>query len=275
MSTEGEVAPEVAPEAVEQENPVVEQEVVEEQPDGEVQPEKKEEDPPPIPKGVQKRIDRAVREKYEAQARAKMLEERLAALEQRVAPQPQTPAPSSDKAPTIDQFDSFDDYVAAKAEYIASKKIEQALSEREQRQQQQYQQTQQEQLQADWNKRIVEATVEMPDFEDVIAASDVPMTPAMRDAIFESDVGPKLAYYLASNPDEAIKIANMSPIGAIRALGRIEERLALSPVKKITSAPPPVASVAGTASVTKNPDKMTPEEWLRWRNDQIKKRNAR
>lgn len=271
MSTEGEVTPEVA---VEQEvSEVVEQEVVETE--GEAQPEKKEEDPPPIPKGVQKRIDRAVREKYEAQARAKMLEERLSALEQRNSPQPQAAAPAGDKAPTLDQFESFDDYVAAKAEYIASRKIEQALSEREQRQQQQYQQTQQEQLQASWNKRIVEATAEMPDFEDVIATSDVPMTPAMRDAIVESDVGPKLAYYLANNPDEATKIANMSPIGAIRALGRIEERLASSPVKKITSAPPPVGSVAGSASVTKNPDKMSAEEWLRWRNDQIKKRNAR
>lgn len=269
MSTEGEVAP-----VVEQEAPVVEQEVVEETTDDEAAPEPKEE-PPPIPKGVQKRIDRAVREKYEAQARAKMLEERLSALEQRNSPPPQAAAPTGDKAPTLDQFESFDDYVAAKAEYIASRKIEQALSEREQRQQQQYQQTREQQLQSDWNKRIVEATAEMPDFEDVIATSDVPMTPAMRDAIVESDVGPKLAYYLANNPDEATKIANMSPIGAIRALGRIEERLASSPVKKITSAPPPVGSVAGSASVTKNPDKMSAEEWLRWRNDQIKKRSNR
>jgi hypothetical protein len=178
----------------------------------------------PIPKGVQKRIDRAVRQKYEAEARSKMLEERVAAMESRqYAPQQRQ---ADDSEPTIDKFDNFDQYVAAKAEYIAKKQIESTLSEREKRQSAEREATERTKTVDSWNKRIAAATAEMPDFEEVLASSDVPMTPPMQQAIMESDIGPKLAYYLANNPDEAEQIAGMSPIGAIRTLGRIEERLA-------------------------------------------------
>jgi hypothetical protein len=219
----------------------------------------------PIPKGVQKRIDRAVRQKYEAEARSKMLEERVAAMEARQsAPQQQRQADTGE--PTIDKFDNFDEYVAAKAEYIAGKKIEATLTEREQRQQAERETAERRKTADSWTKRIAAATVEMPDFEEVLASSDVPMTPPMQQAIMESDIGPKLAYYLANNPDEAEKIAGMSPIGAIRTLGRIEERLASAkPEVKTTNAPPPLKPIGSKAVVTKDPGKMSDAEYDKWR----------
>src|SRR5512133_1364989 len=188
---------------------------------------------PPIPKGVQKRIDRAVRQKYEAEARAKMLEERVAAMEARQAPQAQ----KDDSEPTLDKFDNFDQYVAAKAAYIAKKQIEQTMTEREKRQELERAQTERTKTVESWNRRIEKATAEMPDFDEVVSSSQVPMTEPMQQAIMESDVGPQLAYYLATHPDEALEIAGKSPIGAIRTLGRIEERLSKPAEKKPTSAP--------------------------------------
>lgn len=225
----------------------------------------------PIPKGVQKRIDRAVRQKYEAEARSKMLEERVAAMESRqYAPQQRQ---ADDSEPTIDKFDNFDQYVAAKAEYIAKKQIESTLSEREKRQSAEREATERTKTVDSWNKRIAAATAEMPDFEEVLASSDVPMTPPMQQAIMESDIGPKLAYYLANNPEEAEKIAGMSPIGAIRTLGRIEERLSNSkPAVKSTDAPPPIKASGSTATVTKDPHKMSDAEFAAWRKNQIKAR---
>jgi signal recognition particle GTPase len=234
--------------------------------DESAEPEVKEEKPeePPIPKGVQKRIDRAVRQKYEAEARAKMLEERIAAIESRqVAPSRQA---IDESEPTIDKFDNFDQYVAAKAEWIAERKINQTLTEREKRQAAEREATERAKTVDSWNKRIMQATAEMPDFEDVIASSDVPMTSAMQQAIMESDIGPKLAYYLANNQDEAVSIANMSPIGAIRALGRIEERLSSQkPAVKTTSAPPPIKPVGSRAAVKKDPNSMSDAEYAKWR----------
>ena len=225
----------------------------------------------PIPKGVQKRIDRAVRQKYEAEARAKMLEERVAAMESRqFAPQQRQ---FDDSEPTIDKFDNFDQYVAAKAEYIARKQIESTLTEREQRQAAVREAAERTKTVESWNKRIAAATAEMPDFEEVLTSSDVPMTPPMQQAIMESDIGPKLAYYLANNPEEAEKIARMSPIGAIRTLGRIEERLANSkPAVKTTDAPPPIKPIGASATVSKDPSKMTDAEFAAWRKAQIKAR---
>ena len=217
-----------------------------------------------IPKGVQKRIDRAVRQKYEAEARAKILEERVSAMEARQSQAPQQ-RQSTNGEPTIDKFDNFDEYVAAKAEYIAKKQIESTLTEREMRQRAEYETAERQKTVDSWNKRVASATADMPDFEEVLASSDVPMTLPMQQAIMESDIGPKLAYYLANNPDEAEQIAGMSPIGTIRALGRIEERLSAKPTKTPTSMPPPIKSLGTKAIVTKDPGKMSDAEYEKWR----------
>lgn len=221
----------------------------------------------PIPKGVQKRIDRAVRQKYEAEARAKMLEERLERLERAGQQQPQQ-RKNDDSAPTIDKFDNFDDYVAAKAEWIASRKINETLAEREKRQAEERAAAERQKTADSWSKRLAQATADedMPDFEDAIASSDVPMTQPMQQAIMESDIGPKLAYFLAKNPDEAEKIAAMSPIGSIRALGRIEERLENTKKQHVpTSAPEPIKPVSTRSVVSKDPGKMSDAEYAKWR----------
>lgn len=226
-----------------------------------VKPEVKPDDP--IPKGVQKRIDRAVREKYEAQTEARMLKERVAALE--AQSQPQRKVVDTDE-PRIDIFNNFDEYVAAKAEYIAGKKIESTLSERDKRQSAERETTERTKTVESWNKRVAAITAEMPDFEEVITSSDVPMTQPMEQAILESEIGPKLAYYLANNPEEAEKIAAMSPIGAIRTLGRIEERLATAkPEVKPTNAPAPIKPLGSRATVAKDPGKMSDAEYEKWR----------
>jgi hypothetical protein len=251
-----EVKPEEEPEKKEEAKP---EPKAEEQP----KPEEKKEDP--IPKGVQKRIDRAVREKYEAQAEAKMLKERLDRIEQNI--QERVAKPIDNSEPRIDNFDDFDKYVAAKAEWIASKKINETLNERERRSAEERAAAAHYQAVDGWNQRLEKATAELPDFKEVIESSDVPMSDFMRDAIVESDLGPKVAYWLANNPDEAKKIASMSPLATVKAIGRIEERLesqAKAP-KKPTAAPAPLKPVGGKASVQKDPGQMTDAEYAEWR----------
>lgn len=228
----------------------------------ETKPEPKED---PIPKGVQRRIDRAVRQKYEAEARAKMLEERINAIEARQQQAPQQREPG---APKLEDFDNFDDYIEAKAAYVADKKINETLTQREQRQQAERAQTARQQTVEGWQKRVASATKELPDFEEVVASSDVPMTPVMAEAIMSSDAGPKLAYYLATHEDEAEEIARMSPLAVVRALTRIEDKLANQPAQA-SKAPPPVSPVGVKAKAERNPDDLPTDEWLKWRNKQV------
>ncbi len=48
------------------------------------------------------------------------------------------------------------------------------------------------------------------------------------DAIMDSDTGAELADYLAQHPDEAERIARLSPVSALRALGKLEATLSLT-----------------------------------------------
>lgn len=269
MSIEGEIVQDLVvdqdePRGYNPTNPVTDLKSEEPADPPEAKPEEKPEEPP-IPKGVQKRIDRAVRQKYEAEARAKMLEERLAALETRIAP-PQQQKELDNSEPKIENFDSFDAFVAAKAEWIAERKIEQTLTEREKRQLAEREAAARKQTADSWTKRLHAATEEIPDFEEVLASSEVPMSQPMQQTIMESEIGPRIAYWLAQNPEEATKIYQMSPIRAIAAIGRIEERLESQPTeKKPTSAPAPIKPVGGKASIRKDPGQMSDAEYAKWR----------
>jgi hypothetical protein len=226
-----------------------------------------------LPKGVQRRIDRAVRAKYEAEARAQAAEEQLNYFRQRETGQREQPA-SHETEPTIDKFDNIEHYVAAKAQWIARQEVAQAF-QANQRQAQQFTEAQQHaQVREQWAARLQAATAEMPDFEDVVATADVPMSRAMEQAILESEIGPKMAYWLAQHPQEAVNISRLPPSKAFTQLGRIEERLLAGKTvtPKLTSAPPPVQPVSTRSSVSKNPDDMSTEQWMKWRRDQIAKR---
>ena len=73
------------------------------------------------------------------------------------------------------------------------------------------------------------------------------LKPHLVEAISGSDVEADVLYYLGSNPDEAARINRMSPVAAAKEVARIEARLAgaSAPVKKITTAPEPVRTLAG------------------------------
>lgn len=184
--------------------------------------------------------------------------------------EPQRQAPQGE--PKLDDFDNFDAYIAAKAEYIADRKINQTLTEREQRAAEERAQTARLRTVDSWNKRVSTAEAEMPDFRDVIAHADAPMTAPMQQAIMESDAGPKLAYYLATHPDEAADIAEMSPVATVRALTRIEDKLLAQPVARKSNVPPPTEPVGVKAKAERDPDKMPVKEWLKWRNAQVQNR---
>ena len=71
----------------------------------------------------------------------------------------------------------------------------------------------------------------------------------MADAIRTSEVGAAVAYHLASNPEEARRIAGLNPLAAIREIGRLEARFDTKssgpPPKQASDAPPPPPGVRG------------------------------
>lgn len=231
---------------------------------------KVDEDDAPIPKGVQKRIDRAIRRQYEAEAETKYLREQMARQEQ---PKP-IQQPAAETEPKLEDFQDYETYLKAAAKHEARQELRQQMQQHTQRVEQERAQAAQRQTAESWHRKVSIATAELPDFADVVGSSSVPMPDHVKAAVMQSEQGPKLAYYLASHPDEAEQIASQHPLAAIRSLMRIEDKLAAAPAaKKATDTPAPITPVGAKAKSEKSPPEMTPKEFAEWRKTFIKNRH--
>ena len=98
------------------------------------------------------------------------------------------------------------------------------------------------------------------DFDTVV---NTPVfTSSLRDAIFDSEQGPEIAYFLGKNPAEATRIGNLPLTNVFREIGRLEARLSAN--RRTTSnAPEPISPVrANTGSIDKDPEKMSIDEYM-------------
>lgn len=175
----------------------------------------------------QAKFQRQLQEEREARIR---LEEQLKAR----APAEQK---NSDNEPQLADYDDFQKYSRDLAKWVAKQEVQSTLSERQALESQYRANAAQQQTAAAWGKKVEAALKDIPDYVDVVSAADIPLSAAMKEAIMESDAGPKLAYHLATHPDEAARIATLTPIGAVRALTLIEAGFKAKPV---TSTPEPI-----------------------------------
>jgi hypothetical protein len=179
----------------------------------------------------------------ERQARVE-LEQRLAALEQQRQPQQQSYV---DQEPQPSQFADAFEYAKALAEFSTEK----ALAERDRQVAQAREQEAQQKIIQSWAQKVQDAKAELPDFDDLVAASDVVVNNAVRDAILESDVGPRILYHLAENNDLAKKIASLNPNAALREIGKLEAKFEVKTETKQTApvvrskAPAPIQPIRG------------------------------
>lgn len=198
---------------------------------------------------LEKRFSEITKQREEARLEAQRerqarldLEQRLAALEQNRQPQQ---AVEIDQEPQPSQFSDAFEYAKALAEYSTEK----ALAERDRQIAQAREQEAQQKIIQSWAQKVQAAKAEMPDFDDMVASSDVVVNNAVRDAILESDVGPKILYHLAENNDLARKIAGLSPNAALREIGKLEARFEAKPEQTApvvrSKAPAPIQPIRG------------------------------
>lgn len=183
------------------------------------------EEPKPAKTFTQEELDAAIGKRLAREQRK--WEREQARRQQETAP----PAP----APSLEQFESVDQY----AEALAVQKAKELLAKQE------AERARMETLEA-YHDREEEARSKYEDFEQVAYNPNLPITTVMAETIQASDVGPDLAYYLGTNPKEADRISRLSPYMQAKEIGKIEAKLSDNPpVKKTTSAPPPIAPISG------------------------------
>ena len=211
----------------------------EERSEPEIEEKEQEEKPKANPK-LERRFSEITKQREQARQEAQRereareaLEARLAALEKQSVPQ----APKADEEPQPSQFNDAFEYAKALAEYTADKRIDEMK-----RQEAEAKQAQERQKVIDqWANKVQKAKEVLPDFDDIVASSDVVVNDDIRDAILESDVGPQILYHLAENDDIAKKIAGLSPKQALREIGKLEARFE---AKETKPEPPVVRSKA-------------------------------
>ncbi len=191
------------------------------------------------------RLEREKREQLEA---------RLREYEAKVNPQAaQQPEVDLGEEPKPEQFSDMFEYAKALAEYTADKK----LAERDQEERNRKAAAEQEAKFKAWADRVNAAKSEFPDFDDMVQSSDVRVSDPVRDAIMESDHGPRILYHLAENTELAKKLAEMSAVSAVREIGKIEARFerdskASAPEAKAvvakSKAPAPISPLRGAVN---------------------------
>ncbi len=177
------------------------------------------ETPPPAPKTfTQEELDAAIGIRLAREQRKWEREHQTVAA----------PPPPVD-LPPAEQFESVEAY----AEALAQKKLEQREQAR-----------QQSEILESYHEREEEARGKYDDFDQVAYNPNLRITTAMAQTIQASDSGPDVAYYLGTNPKEADRISKLPPLVQAKEIGKIEAKLASDPpVKKISSAPAPIAPV--------------------------------
>jgi len=212
---------------------------------------KEQEDKPKSNPKLERRFSEITKQREEARKEAQQerearqaLETRLAALERQPAPQ----APKVDEEPQPSQFNDAFEYAKALAEYTADKRIGEMRKQDAEAKEAQERQKVIDQ----WANKVQAAKTSLPDFDDIVASSDVVVNDDIRDAILESDVGPQILYHLAENEDVAKKIAGLSAKQALREIGKLEARFEVketAPEPKTiarSKAPAPIQPLRGS-----------------------------
>tara|TARA_R110000868_G_scaffold91469_2_gene253689 strand:- start:3386 stop:4129 length:744 start_codon:yes stop_codon:yes gene_type:complete len=169
-----------------------------------------------------------------------VVSKRLAREQRKWEREQQRQAPPPVTLPPADQFESTEAYAEALAEQKALALVEQRERQR-----------QQDAVVEAYFDREEQALGKYDDFKQVAYNPSLPITTEMAETIRASDIGPDVLYHLGTNPAEAARISKLSPLLQAKEIGKIEATLASAPpVKRTTSAPPPLSPVTPSSSGT-------------------------
>jgi hypothetical protein len=181
---------------------------------------------------LEKRFSELTKQREEARKEAarereqrEALESRIKELEGKAEPKPV----EENVKPQPSQFNDAFEYAEALAEWSA----EQAILNREKAEAERKEQETRQKLAESWKQREATIKADLPDYDDMIAsAADVTVSDVVRDAIIESDVGPRILYHLAENPELVETLNSSSPIKALREIGKLEAKFEASETPK-------------------------------------------
>ena len=212
---------------------------------------------------AQNKLEKAYRVRAEAQARADILEKRLAELESKATPQASAPG-----EPKLEQFDyDPEKYATAKAEFAKT----QFSKEAQAKQQADYQAQARQKLVSGWEEKVAKAEDKYDDWQEKVG--DIQPNAPFVAALMEADNGEDIAYYLGTHPKEAQRIAALQPLSQVREIGKLEAKLSIKTVEpKVPSkAPAPITPLTGAAAANSSEPSESDDTgaWIKKRQKQV------
>lgn len=193
----------------------------------------------------------------------------LAELARYRAGEPSKKPDNANGEPKEDDFETYGEYVKAQARFEARQEFKtQQEQERKSQGEKQVRETYQAKI-GDYRQKAAEYAQTQPDFDERVSEymGSGYVTQEVEAAVIDSDMGPQVAYYLATHPEEAMALDGKGIVAINKAIGKIEAKLEgqkSSPVRT-TKAPPPIDPVKNQASTSKRPEDMTQREYEAWR----------
>jgi hypothetical protein len=213
----------------------------------------------------------------EAERRAQEAERKLQEAEGKKGGKAKPEAQDDEGEPDPSEFDSYDEYLDALADWKADQKIgakgkkeDKAAADDDNGSNKDDQDTEFTEALEDVQDAFSETRKTHKDFDEVIGQQDLQITRDMVIAMADSEDPGAIAYHLGKNKREAARIAKLSPIAQAKEIGKIEAKLAAKPQqpgKKTTSAPDPIDPVKGSDSTSKAPQDMDFAEYERTQNE--------
>lgn len=217
--------------------------------------------------GFQKRIDKLTREKefWKEQALQSARPAGSQTQQQQTTQQTET-RPATEGKPKANDFETHEEYVEALVDWKADQKLKVVQTENAKERVRSQEQTAHQAYQT----KEKEYASAVPDFDEVVATADFPVSKAVIDEIVTGDNGPALKYYLAQNPEEADRLNKLGPVALAREVGRLEPRFKnaakASTAAAVSKAPTPATPATRSASTSnKDPGEMSAAEYRAWR----------
>ena len=212
----------------------------------------------------QKRLAELAYEAREAKRQQKAETERREAVEREL----DDLKAGKGKAPTADAYESYEDYLDARADWLVTQK----LQEREKAtagEAQKAKAIEDNERKVARVQQVMDGGAESyKDFTATVEALNASMVDPDKfrgalDTTLESEKASDILYYLGKNPSVVAKLAAMSPLNQAREIGRLEEKFES---KKLTAAPAPVTPLKGNGGrVTSDKPPTDPAEYRKWR----------
>ena len=207
------------------------------------------------PEWFKKRFAKITAQKHEARALAEQTQQELERERESRRQLEQRLALIENPLPDVNNFSSLEDYQAAMVAHFEAK----APKQEPKPQQQTLDPVVAQKAQQIWQ----EGVNTIPGFEEAMAQAYIPANVA--NVLVDVPQAALVATHLAKNPAVAYEVAALTPTAAAIKLGQISSTLSATKPKSTKAPPPPKPNKGGSDASSLSPEKMTADEYHRWR----------